>query len=808
MAKPPFTEFPFKTEPGDPFRAFDRTYYLDRVDEDSVVTLRSRHGSGEGDLMISDEDGMARKPTVDDVLKLMATGDIVPIERRLERADARARRLADIDASQARELDDKCDFRMAVVRIVEKGRRERTQKLSDQKLKPVVKQVWKDFKKEGKARPKRKPVGSTVREWYRTRGEEGSRKTGDGVSRTGKTVRARKINHPIEILAYYASQARSKSAPASHFLRDYRAELTLIGKGRPVDRLLAEVDDDGNWRIGDLPADYSIPEHPYRPVSQSAFYHLVRTMRSKKAYAVETSAKGAMQRYEGGGKTEVPSRIGVLGQIDDTPVPNLFLMCADSALPLGGATATVLIDVCSRLAVGKDLSWASANTNTVLRTVLDANRPKVIPEKMLRDLPEEAAQLVPFAPSWAMRFDRILGDNLTAYHGIEVEDALLDIGSVAEFAAKNKPRSKTFIENVLGVLQSLFFKILPDARWDIALAVRFGYNPETQMLCTLQQARELFDIAVTIYNCTRHSGLDGKQPALIREQHNERYKVNLIQDEERLRRAMMRSEKDVDLGSDGIRAFGRRYSDAVLTAELYQDHERGLRNNSDHLGPDQKKPFNVNPKQSPTYTVRYKYDVDDLGAIYVWNPHRLPEGDWVRLPCTDSSMIGRPKILHDLRLEIFGEEADEFLDLGTEDILHAYLHHQISNVTEASSKRDKARHAKVMDNPTIANAMRNYVQAIPERSLTSVEHRETEAGAKSQTSQKSPNIAMAGVAAPHRKDGHINTPRGNPASRQSRRSGSLKDDRRGRTTQDVQDKPENIRRRPKPKKSLGWDDVA
>lgn len=467
MADQVFLELPFAAEPGDPFSAFGRTYYLDRIDEDGIVTLRSGHTSGAGDLMVGDEDGMPRKPTVDEILVLMANGDLIHLERRPNKAQARARRQKDIDAEQARELDEVCDFRTYVVRLVEKGRREGTLSLSDNALKAPVEKAWKLFKKkrreykrairEEKAatgkepirrgnrwkRPRKKPCGATVRTWLHTRGEEGSRKVSDGVSDTGRTVRARMIDHPIEILAYHTTRALAGRAVISQRIAEYRAELTMISEGRAFARSLAEVDEDGNWRLGSSPANYPAPDTPYTAVSDGIFYDIVRTIRSKKAYAIQTSAMGAMQRYEGGGRTEVPSRIGVLGEIDDTPVPNLFLMCGVTGLPLGGATATVIIDVCSRLIPGSDLSWEKANTNTVLRTILDANRPTLIPQKMLDDLPEEGAFLSKFAPSWAMKFDRILGDNLAAYHGVAVEDACMDVGTVTEFTAKHKPMSRT-----------------------------------------------------------------------------------------------------------------------------------------------------------------------------------------------------------------------------------------------------------------------------------------------------------------------------------------------------------------------------
>ncbi len=839
MTKPTFTEFPFKTEAGDPFRAFNRTYYLDRIDDDGVVTLRSSHKSGEGDFMVVDDDGMPRKPVVDELLPLMSTGDFVQIERRPQNAEARARRQADIDADQARDLDEICDYRVYVTRLVETGRANGTQSLSDKALKAPVRKAWKHFKKmrcelkkalreervrTGKTprpvgnrwkRPKRKPCGSTVRTWYRTRGQKGSRKISDGVSRTGRTVRARKIDHPIEILAYHATRTLAGRSKISQCLRDYRAELRMIGESRAFPRSLAEIDDDGGWRIGDKPAEYPVPEKTYTPVSQSVFYDLVRCMRSKKAYAIQTSTRGAMQRYEGGGRTEVPSRIGMLGEIDDTPVPNLFLMCGVTGLPLGGATATVLIDVCSRIIPGSDLTWEKANTNTVLRTILDANRPKTISQKMLKDLPEEGAKLVQFAPSWAMKFDRILGDNLTAYHGIEVEDACMDVGTVTEFTGKHQPRGKPHVENVLGFLQRLLFKRLPDARWDIALAEKFGFKPDKNVMCTLQQARELFQIAIFIYNCTRHSGLDNKQPALVRKEHNDRYKVNLMHDQERLCRAMMRTEKTAEFGNDGIRAFGRRYSQSEVTAKIYADHERAHRQRANHLGPSQKKRHNTGHKQRPTYTVRYKYDEDDLGSVYVWNPHHLPEGNWIEVPCTDPQMKGRPKALHDLRLELLGEAAGEFLEQSSEDILHAYLSHEILNITEASSEREKANHARVMDSIPVKSALANFVTVENERALTATEQHSLEEGPGNPSREDKnagnsfvANTAPACVAAPHRKDGHTHTPRPDPHGRNRKTPTQTPSKRANHDAAPPSRAPSAKARAKRRSGSLGWDDVA
>src|SRR5690606_11799390 len=130
---------------------------------------------------------------------------------------------------------------------------------------------------------------------------------------------------------------------------------------------------------------------------------------------------------------------------------------------------------------------------------------------------------------------------------------------------------------------------LPDSRLDAELAKRFGYDPDTQVLCTLARARELLDTACIIYNMTRHEGLDGKQPSLVHHEHLARYKVSGIADEAVLKRALARGEKNVEIDNTGVRVFGQRYSATGKTSRLIQDHERATRKRCNHGGPDQKR---------------------------------------------------------------------------------------------------------------------------------------------------------------------------------------------------------------------------
>jgi transposase InsO family protein len=713
MAVLALTRLPYEIAPGSPLITKDqRVYHFDRVDPDGAVCLRGRFLDGHGDLMVIDDDGHRRRPNCEEFLGLIAAGSLERLPLPPSNNVACERRKDDIDPDQARLNDELADFRVAMLRELDAKIANEGQSLSDKKLQIFIdrclhKKGIRDLKGAWRCSP------ATLREWSRTRGVRGDRRLSDGVSQTGKIPRARKINHPIEILAFHTSIAISRRWPTSQAIRAYRAELEDINKGRPLARNLAFIDEDGRWAISNEPAVYETPDRRYSPISNDAFYGLVRVMRSKKAYAIETSAKGAMQRYEGGGVTEMPSRIGVLGQMDDTPVPNLFLVDANSGIPLGAATLTVLLDTVSRLATGWDLSWDHASTGTVLRTVLHANQPKQFPPAMLKMAEEEGAgqlrHLAQQTLTWGYKISRIKSDNLAAFHSRDVEDALLDCGIAQEFTGKDKPRAKPHIERILGILQNLLFKRLPDARPAPELAIRFGYDPDKHVLCTLQQARELLDLACVIYNLTRHTGLDGKQPSLVHQEHLARYKVAVIEDQEILRRALCRGEKEIQIDNSGIRVFNRRYSSSGLVAKIIQDHERGTRHRCRNGGPRQAR-FNRNHKRKLTFKVRIKYNSDDLGHIYVWNPHASPRGEWIILPCTDPQMKGRPKWLHDRIGELANEQADGHLDKATEDRLYALLQHEIMHINEASSERSLRDHARVIDTPSVTAALQNWVE--------------------------------------------------------------------------------------------------
>jgi hypothetical protein len=807
------TTLPWDLAPGDPFLSDDGVAYaFERVDPDGVVYLRARINSGHGDLLVTGSDGMPRRPICEELLELISEGTLTRVVPPPQDIAAQDRRKTDANGEQARALDEVCDFRIQMLRALDDALQHDNQSRSDRQLEAFIAKCLR--KKEiGRLPGAWKCSPATLRHWWRTRGAQGSRRTSDGISRTGRSPKARKIDHPVEIIAYWSSKAAASRAPTLQIIREYRAELDDINNGRPLHRFRAEIGEGGVWSITREPVNYEKPTSPYLPMSQDAFYSLVRTMRSKKSYAIETSAKGARQRYEGGGVSETPSRIGVLGQIDDTPVPNLFLVDDDTSIPLGGATLTLMIDTVSRLLIGWDLSWEHASTNTVLRTVLHSNRPKYFPATLSHFVEEhtetELEKIRKQALTWGYRVSRLLGDNLTGYHSREVEDALLDATISHEFTEKHRPRAKPHVERVLGTLQQMLFKRLPDSRFDSELAQRFGYDPDVQVLCTLKKARELLDMACIIYNTTRHDGLDGKQPSLVHQEHLCRYRVPGIVDEAILKRALMRGQKEVEVDNSGVRVFGQRYSEAGKTSKLIEDHERCIRKRCNHGGPDQKR-FVRSHKRKMTFKVRIKYDPDDLGAILVWNPHALPQGEWVKLRCVNQSMIGRPQWLHERILELAKQAADRHLDKTTEDRLHAALQREITNVTDRSSERNIRDHAKAMDTPHVAKSLQNWIEVRNEDwSVNRSSPEERYSGDLAEYEAKESALSPIDVDLTPRKDGLNASPR--PRRRRSANTEDRQSEKRRvsvakKRDETSENKPSQTKRRRYG--GLAWKDIV
>lgn len=483
-------------ESGDLVEVDDRDYYFERVDPDDAVYYRAPHWAKYPDLMIEGSDGHPRRPSTSEVNAMFAADRIIlrsktsgVISRRFSRAKA-------LDASQCRAMDNYAEFRIKLALYCE----EHCSSLSDAPMRLVIKRALM-LPEFVELNPKDwVPDPSTVRNWMRNRGERGKRKLRDGVSNTGRWERSFSYRHPVEIGHYWVLTAALANG-GRQVLDNYDSyvdELSRINRGKIPDRNRLVEDDDGSWQLSEEPAYYGKPNVPYEPIGYHTFWRRVRHVKTRKLFGLATTADGEQNRYGGGGVGERPS-FGSLCEIDETPVPYIFLVDDDTGIPMGTATLTLMIECAVKALVGWDLCAEAASGTTLLRTVRHANSVKTVPHDLLKEFPD--------LPYVRMRPDRIKCDNSSGAHSRHFEDACAEAYIMVEWTGRRRPTHKALVERTIGTKLQMLFKKLPGHNYDIALMRKYGFEPDKHILCSLSKARELLDRAAFTYNVTRHKGL-------------------------------------------------------------------------------------------------------------------------------------------------------------------------------------------------------------------------------------------------------------------------------------------------------------
>lgn len=488
-----------------------------------------------------------------------------------------------------------------------------------------------------------------------------------------------------------------------------------------------------------VPAHYPIPATPYQPIHELAFWRLCHKLQSAGAYGRKTSAQGEYQRYGGGGHGDLATHLGALSWMDSTPVKKAFFVDDDTGIPIGLATMTLLSEHRSGAVYGWDLCAGACSSSAVLRTVLCGNKPK--------DVPEDLLKIDPNLTWMRLRSDVIRFDNATETHGRTVEDNLADAYIGTDFVGSKMPRDKP-IERIMGIFQDLVFKHQADANYDIARMRLYGFDPdEGQVLCSLRTGQRLLARAAMTYNVSRSRGRgrNGRQPALVWKQQLGRRKLNVIKDVDEFERGTG-TVKFLNMNNSGIEMFGRRYTaGAVEMKRMMQDFERAL---TVPKGDIAAKPVkNRDDRKRLKFKVKVRFDEDDLGFIRVWNPHVEPAA-WVDFACTDPFAHGLPKWLDERCRELAKREALDYLSPEGEAIVRSRLFEEVANVDARAAERERQTLAKALDDPNIRKVMAAYVH---------VQDEVKEPFGAPSPEENSP--AQHDLATGARKDAHIKTPR-------------------------------------------------
>ncbi|MBA2935662.1 hypothetical protein HZF05_16380 [Sphingomonas sp. CGMCC 1.13654] len=586
---------------------------------------------------------------------------------------------------------------------------------------------------------------ATLRSWLRERGEEGRRQERDGVSMRGRMPKVRKILHPLEILVYWAVRKTVVRGDAQKNHDSYVAELGKINAGKPLNRFLLVDPQSVDGEVGKVPAEYPVPATPYKPISYVSFWRLCRDLRNEKSYGLKTTKGAAYQRYGGGGVSDLPTHLGALCWIDDTPVPKAFFVDGATGIPIGAAVMTLMQEDKTRVVLGWDLSPGAGSTATLLRTVLCANSPKDVPEDLLA---------IDDNLTWLrLRPDRIGFDNSTAQHGRSAEDVLGDAYIGTRFVEAGMPRSKAHVEGVIGIFLDLLFKHQEDANYDIARMRLYGYDPaEHKVITSIQTGRRLLARAVMTYNLTRSDAHDGRSPALMWKKELGHRRLSVIEDVDRFAREIGRVYFDMEMTPAGIEKFSRRYTaGAQRMKEIIQDFESGRRVPMGDVTPKQSRRTD-NDRKKLTFKVKIRVDDEDIGRMQVWNPFAMRNGqrsgEWVTFECTDPATHGMPLWLHERCLELAEREGLEYITAEQQATIRARLFEEIANVDAAAAERERVKLGKAIDNPRVRAVFAQYVEVADEPV-------EPPAPRPPERFAPAPNES----AAPIRKDAEVRTPR-------------------------------------------------
>lgn len=723
-------------EAGDPVEIDGVEYLFERVDPDGAVTLRPPTGFSQPDFMVVDDDGFPRKPTCDEIGALVRENRLIVRGRPLSKEARRFARQQEWDAEQARKLDPTCQFRTAILRRYD----ECPCSKSDKALLEFMKGALADPEIAGLpdawlASP------PTVRDWLRERGTVHQRKERDGISMTGRMRKKRKLGHPLEILKYWSVRAISVRGDIQKNYDRYQAEITRINAGQPPDRYLLIDPEGDSSQVGLVPADYGRPEKPYVPISYSSFWRLCQELKNKKNYELKTTKRAGYARYGGGGVSDLPTHVGALCWIDDTPVPKTFFVDGETGIPIGDAVMTLMLEDKSRVIPGWDLSPGAGSTATLLRTVLCANAPK--------DVPDDILEIDDNLPWLRLRPDRIGFDNSTAQHGRSAEDNLGDAYIGTRFVGSDMPRDKSHMEAVIGTFLDLIFNHQEDANYDIARMRRYGFDPANHVICSIETGRRLLARAVMTYNVTRNRSLDKRQPALMWKKELGHRKLPVLEDVDRFAREIGRVyDKDITLTPAGIEKFNRRYTaGAQKMKEVIQDFESARHIPVGDITPKQKR-RSRDDRKTLSFSVKIRVNDDDIGSMQVWNPHAKTGAEWVTFYCTDPATEGMPLWLHKRCRELAEREAMEYCTPQQQAVVRARLFEEIANVDAAAAERERATLGKAIDNQRVRQTFGQYVEVIDEP--------------REQFSPRPPerySSALNQSAAPIRKDAAVRTPR-------------------------------------------------
>lgn len=352
------------------------------------------------------------------------------------------------------------------------------------------------------------------------------------------------------------------------FMNDQR--LSVAEVYNKLEQRIAEVNQfrDVNDR---LPIPH--PDSIYNIISNMDEYEKDKA-RYGKLYAEQKHA----QRKRGPRPTRPLERV----EIDHTKL-DLFIIDAETRLPVGRPTITVVIDKYSRMILGFHVGFDPPGYLSVMLCLLHAITPKKYVET---DFPSIENKWNTYGIP-----EQIIVDNAPEFYSEDFDDACNQLGMLPSYSPVKHPWYKASIERFFGTQNRRLLHNQPGTTFSNVIA-KGDYDPKKNALISFDAFMEILHIwIVDVYSQDFHRGL-GDIPAQVWDKGVKEFPPILPRRKQELRVLLGKIEQR-KISRSGIKLFNLTYNDdrlALLRREL-----KGKK-------------------------ARLKINPDDLSIIYVNNP--------------------------------------------------------------------------------------------------------------------------------------------------------------------------------------------
>lgn len=516
--------------------------------------------------------------------------------------------------------------------------------------------------------PHDKPT--TIRRWRAERGTRGNRLIRDFVRMWGRMPRkASKDGLENEIMH-------------KQILVGYTENAAVIDIEAEVSTLVTQIND------GKHPA-HEKPAVPYPIPNYHKIYRAWVALDNAFTAAARDHKAISRADQRGSGRPLTAKRPLQIGIIDHTRLDALVVIDLDNDVIYDEVWLTTLLDVSSRVVLGRVVTAFPPSFWTVGEVIRRAQLPKRPPPEM--------AKRYPILRRLCGRTSELIVDNGREFRGHGFENAAAQAGFSVRFVPIKRPTYKAIGERYFRTIKEKVTKRAPGYTLPFPAAAKGDYDPKLKACLLIDDLEALINQAEAEYHTEIHSALK-LQPALYFHKRTNGF-IDVAHDLGAFFNELMEVVQDVQIDEAGVTQFGMRYTHPTRAAELLED-----------LVPVEPRRQSTRKDGTRTAMTKIKFNRMDISRIHVWN--RVTR-KYVELRCEHADYAnGLPLELHEQVAEQARQEAAAF---NTEEERKAARTRRIQAIRAidlTTAPDQKATVAKLVEIPRIRQVTGNIVETV------------------------------------------------------------------------------------------------